>query len=69
MPIFEYKCQDCNHTFEKLVPRSEFPVECPACQSDKVEKQLSVFAAGASGSAGPAPSCGNAGCGSGSGFG
>jgi putative FmdB family regulatory protein len=46
MPIFEYVCKACNNRFETLV-RASATVECPACKSTSLEKQLSVFAAGA----------------------
>ncbi len=41
MPIYEYKCKDCNKAFEKLV-FGEDEVFCPECNSNKVEKQLSL---------------------------
>jgi putative FmdB family regulatory protein len=44
MPIFEYLCKECGHTFEKIVPRHDSTVDCARCKSAKVEKQLSVFA-------------------------
>ncbi|MBY0454000.1 MAG: zinc ribbon domain-containing protein [Burkholderiaceae bacterium] len=43
MPIYEYACSDCGHQFEALVRSSTVP-ECPGCHSQKLEKQLSVFA-------------------------
>ena len=43
MPIYEYACQDCGHAFETLVRSSTVPA-CPRCQSQQLEKQLSVFA-------------------------
>lgn len=43
MPIFEYICSECRHTFEFIMLGSGKP-ECPACSSAKLEKQLSVFA-------------------------
>lgn len=64
MPIYEYACQDCGTQFETLV-RSDTRPECPACHSTALEKQLSVFAAGASKPEAPPPGpcagCGNAG--------
>ena len=45
MPIYEYVCRKCEHHFEALVQGSANP-ECPSCKSKKLEKQLSVFAAG-----------------------
>ena len=48
MPIFEYVCRKCEHRFEKIVRGGEQPA-CPACQSKRLEKQLSVFAAATKG--------------------
>jgi putative FmdB family regulatory protein len=45
MPIFEYECSKCEHEFEVLV-QGTTRVECPACHSRKLERKLSVFAAG-----------------------
>lgn len=69
MPMFEYLCLDCGAKFEELVTSNADSVECPKCHSPKAERQLSVFAAGASGgTSGSLPSCARPGCGSG-GFG
>jgi putative FmdB family regulatory protein len=43
MPIFEYVCKDCNHSFEALVYGSQ-KADCPKCHSKKLAPQLSVFA-------------------------
>jgi len=45
MPLFEYRCEDCGALFEKLVSRVDTPVSCVQCQSNRVRKQFSVFAA------------------------
>ncbi len=45
MPIFDYKCEKCGATFEKLVPHADDKVECEKCGSKKVAKQLSTFSA------------------------
>ncbi len=42
MPIYEYKCADCNEDFEKLVFGGKTP-NCPKCESTEVKKKLSVF--------------------------
>jgi len=39
MPIYEYKCQKCDHKFEKLVFGEE-ETKCPKCNSKKIEKLL-----------------------------
>jgi putative FmdB family regulatory protein len=41
MPLYEYACQKCDHTFEALVDGDE-AVECPECKSAKLERLLSV---------------------------
>ena len=63
MPIYEYACSDCGKHFEALV-RSDTTPACPACQSTRLDKQLSVFAAPAAQQAapfipGPCGSCGH----------
>lgn len=41
MPMYEYACQSCEHQFEALVLNGE-AVECPQCQSERLERLLSV---------------------------
>ena len=63
MPIFEYKCKECDHEFEALVYGKE-KADCPKCHSSKLDPKLSVFAVSSKGtSASPAsPSaCGSCG--------
>lgn len=49
MPIYEYVCKSCNHEF--IVSLSLHEVEmkptinCPHCNSTKVEKKFSAFTA------------------------
>jgi putative FmdB family regulatory protein len=43
MPLYEYQCRACRHSFETLVRGSEQPA-CPACQSLDIERLLSSFA-------------------------
>ena len=45
MPIFEYNCDNCKYTFDKLVMQQETNVNCPLCQGD-VKKLMSTFAVG-----------------------
>ncbi len=64
MPLFEYLCQDCGRSFEKIVPRYDSPADCIHCNSRRVEKQLSVFAVAGGSSREPAsegPGCGRCG--------
>jgi putative FmdB family regulatory protein len=41
MPLYEYTCQKCEHSFEALVFDGE-QVQCPQCQTDRVERQFGV---------------------------
>jgi putative FmdB family regulatory protein len=41
MPIYEYRCRECNTTFEMLVRRGT-TVACPDCGSLSVGKQISA---------------------------
>jgi putative FmdB family regulatory protein len=41
MPLYEYSCRKCSHTFEAIVFNGE-TVECPECKSDRLERLLSV---------------------------
>ena len=69
MPIYEYRCRDCDHTFEELVLASadgvESAVACTTCESDDVEKLFSAFAVNQAPEAGPAPRGGRTGARSG----
>ena len=46
MPIYEYRCAECGRTFEQLrnMRDNDRDVECPKCESHKVERLLSGFA-------------------------
>lgn len=67
MPIYEYDCLECNETFEELVLSGSDQIKCPKCQTTKVERKMSIFAACAQ-SADFAPAPGGGGCGGGGGF-
>ena len=45
MPIFRYKCLECQAEFELLLPRFDSPAECPGCGSEQLEKQLNLIGA------------------------
>lgn len=57
MPLYEYRCADCNEAHELLVRSDETPA-CPDCGSDRLQKLLSVCAAPATGGADPPPPSG-----------
>jgi putative FmdB family regulatory protein len=48
MPIFEYTCNECGYRFEKLDRGASSPIDCPACGSVDVRKEISSFASGSS---------------------
>jgi putative FmdB family regulatory protein len=51
MPIYEYRCETCGRTFEKLrrMQDADQNLQCPYCESETVERQLSTFATGGCG--------------------
>ena len=42
MPIYEYRCGDCGHEFEKLVKLGASPPPCPTCEGSDVTKRVSA---------------------------
>jgi putative FmdB family regulatory protein len=44
MPIYDYRCTDCDERYDQLVRRAEDVVTCPSCGSEHSERLLSVFA-------------------------
>ena len=40
MPMFDFRCEKCNHVFEKIVKHSE-KTECPKCQSRQTDRLIS----------------------------
>jgi putative FmdB family regulatory protein len=62
MPIFEYVCEECHHSFEALLYGDQKP-ECPKCHTAKLEQQLSKFAVSSStAKSAPATGCGQNNC-------
>lgn len=44
MPIYEFKCKDCERKFEVLTSiKQRDEVKCPGCQSPNLESLLSLF--------------------------
>ncbi len=65
MPLYEYRCETCDHRFEALVTGGQKP-PCAQCGGKKLEKLFSAFAvASGSGASASAESFGSApgGCG------
>jgi putative FmdB family regulatory protein len=48
MPIFTYRCRTCGERFSTLLNAGETAV-CKACESEDLERQLSLIAAPAKG--------------------
>jgi putative FmdB family regulatory protein len=68
MPLYEFKCQACQRSFEELVRSSDDQgeVSCPSCGAKKAKRLLSAPAKGwLQASSSPA---GGGSCGGGSGF-
>jgi len=70
MPIYEYRCNQCEREFERYVQTSQAAVECPACQSARVTRRLSVVGVRSASGTFAAPDmsggggcCGGGGCG------
>src|SRR4051795_13321882 len=49
MPIYEYHCAPCRHTFETLIRGQGDPAHCPKCGGIDLTKQFSVPAAAQTG--------------------
>ena len=44
MPIYEYRCGDCDRHFERYVATMAGAASCPTCGSGQVKRMLSLFA-------------------------
>jgi len=43
MPIYEYRCEHCQHQFERFQKHSDAPLQqCPACGQNTVKKLMSA---------------------------
>jgi len=48
VPIFEYRCSDCESKFDILIKNSDdINIFCPDCNSSKVNKLFSAFSTSA----------------------
>jgi putative FmdB family regulatory protein len=44
MPLFDFKCEECEHVQEHIVFKSSLKqLKCPSCSSSRYEKKLSKF--------------------------
>ena len=50
MPIYEYRCGDCEVSFEAFVrPSHPDDAECPHCNGRQLSREMSTFAARSNG--------------------
>ncbi len=63
MPIYEYRCQSCEHEFEILqaLGADAAELDCPGCGERRLARQHSTFAASAASSA-ASTACAQPGC-------
>jgi putative FmdB family regulatory protein len=66
MPIFEFKCKNCNHKFEELVFSAltdSSNITCPECGIKNAEKLMSACSSSGMSDSGfsGAPPCGRSG--------
>ena len=48
MPLYEFRCEDCNHLFERLCRQNkQDSVQCPQCGKD-AKRIISAFRTGSS---------------------
>ena len=64
MPIYEYRCADCDRHFERYVATTAGAASCPSCGSGSVKRMLSLFAMKSEGGpvASSMPASGGGGC-------
>ena len=46
MPVYEYLCEKCNHSFSvkmSMAEHEQMTVKCPACKGKKVTPHFSTF--------------------------
>lgn len=72
MPMYDYRCKNCDEVFEELVFTSETPdeeIKCPNCGQNQSERLLSAPMISTGGSSKGAPtSSRSGGCGHSGGF-
>lgn len=43
MPIYEYECIACGHSFERIMKVGEETPACPACGADQSKRRIAAF--------------------------
>ncbi len=59
MPIYEFRCLECQQQFETLVRNNSEEITCKQCNSSNIKKLISAHAVG---SGIPDTACGSAPC-------
>jgi len=63
MPIYEYRCLNCNEEFEAIIFSGDDKVSCPHCNRDKLDKlERLMSACGFKSSGSFTPSSGSSDC-------
>ena len=62
MPIYEYDCRGCGHSFELLVASDGKGARCPQCKSARLNRKFSVFSAHQGTAPSATESCAAVGC-------
>ena len=58
MPLYEYTCRKCEHSFEALVTaRTATAVKCPKCESAELDQLIGLPSAGRTVEGKPATNC------------
>jgi putative FmdB family regulatory protein len=60
MPIYEFRCEDCEQEFEMLVFGSNDAITCPKCSGANLARLMSAFGFKSEGNF--TPSSGSSGC-------
>ena len=66
MPMYDYRCKNCDEVFEELVFSSDISdeeIECPKCGQNKSERLLSAPMISTGGSSSSVSTSSNSGCG------
>ncbi len=46
MPVYEFICEECDHTFTLVMSLAEYEKKnysCPKCKTTKIKRQISTF--------------------------
>jgi len=44
MPIYEYRCSECDRSFEMFMRPNDDDARCPHCHGSKLKREMSTFA-------------------------